>query len=210
MFFKKKSYFSEIVFTNEFYIDGVDVFNNNHRVVVKKVEIKLPIKLSYSKLSDSTLYKIIGLNSRFKIAISKFRDFHIISYVTARDFLRAHKYDVTKESNKINLELKFMVVAELLSKDSKDNCTFYSEDYRRKATIENVLNSFKVTYYTLLIVDECNFHFHENINKQNFYGWEDEGTTSFYDTYDNASQNVRLNLNDNSRIKDYHGYQINS
>lgn len=194
MFFKKKSYFSEIVFTNEFYIDGVDVFNNNHRVEVKKMKIKLPINVSYSKLSDSTLYKVIGLNSRFKIAITKFRDFHIVSYVTARDFLKAHKFDVTRESNKLNLELKFKVVSEILSKDSKDNCIFYSEDYRRKATIENVLNSYKVTYYTLLIEDEFNFHFYKNINKQNFFDWEDEGTTSFYDTYDNASQNARLNL----------------
>lgn len=194
MFFKKKSYFSEIVFTNEFYIDGVDVFNNNHRVEVKKMKIKLPINVSYSKLSDSTLYKVIGLNFRFKIAITKFRDFHIVSYVTARDFLKAHKFDVTRESNKLNLELKFKVVSEILSKDSKDNCIFYSEDYRRKATIENVLNSYKVTYYTLLIEDEFNFHFYKNINKQNFFDWEDEGTTSFYDTYVNASQNARLNL----------------
>ncbi len=210
MFFRKKAYFYEIVFTNEFYIDGVDVFNNNHRIEMKKIDIKLPFNVSYSCLNESTLYKILGMSSNFSIAISNVRDFCIISFITSKDFLKAHKNrDITINSNERNLELKLAVVASILSKDLENNNNYYSENYRRKAVIEKIQESFKVTYYGLLIEDEYDFHFRENINKSNFYGWQDEGTASYYDNYENALKNVKLNLCDFSKVRDSHGYQIN-
>lgn len=208
MRFIKNPYYSEIVFSNEFYIDGVNVFSNNHRLEKKKIDIKLPNLLSFSVLKGSLLYEIKGQNSKFKIAISEVRDFHIISFMSWRDFNRSHDNEaVTKISNKQNIELKFEIAKEILRKMENDGNTIYSENLKRKAVIGNVSGSYKVTYYSLVIEDEYDFHFHESISKNNFFGWEDEGTVSFFDTFEHSLKEARLNLGDKMQVSDYHGFQ---
>lgn len=208
MIFIKKAFYSEIVFSDDFYIDGVNVLSDIHRIEIKKINYKLPVSLSYSFLMDSPFYQIKGLNSEFKIAISKVRDFQIVSFLTGRDFYRSHiNSAVTQDSNNKNISLKFEIVKEILQKTESDSNTLYSENFKRKAIIDNKNGSYRVTYYSLVVEDECDFHFNESVSKYNFFGWEDEGIVSFFEARELAVNEVRLNLGDKKQLGDYHGYR---
>ena len=45
---RKRVYFSEIVFTNEYYIDGINIFNNANVEYIESIAIDLRMNLSFS------------------------------------------------------------------------------------------------------------------------------------------------------------------
>ena len=76
---RKKVCFSEIVFTNEYYICGVNVLDENEVEYVETIAIDLEVNLSFSKIDNAKVYRI--KESNIKIVISEIRDFKIVSYL---------------------------------------------------------------------------------------------------------------------------------
>ncbi len=72
---KKKSHFSDIIFTDKYYYNGVNILDDNNREQVKSLDIELGFKVSFNKLKDSVMYLVKGKTQNFKLVISKVRDF---------------------------------------------------------------------------------------------------------------------------------------
>ena len=45
---RKKVYFSEIIFTNEYYINGVNILDDNNVEYLGNIDIDLKVNLSFS------------------------------------------------------------------------------------------------------------------------------------------------------------------
>ena len=74
----KKAGCSEIVFTDQYYINGVDVFDDANVELLGNIDVDLRMDLSFSKLRNAKLYKIKSLGC--KIAIADVRDFKIVIF----------------------------------------------------------------------------------------------------------------------------------
>mgnify|MGYP003292832406 CR=1 FL=1 len=54
----KRVYYSEIVFTNEFFVDGINIFDSNNVEFIKNIDIDLKMNLSFSKINNAKVFKI--------------------------------------------------------------------------------------------------------------------------------------------------------
>ena len=86
---RKKVYFSEIVFTNEYYIDGINIFNNANVEYIESIATDLRMNLSFSKIDNAKVYLIKNLNK--KIVIADVRDFKIVCYLKSNMFFKICK-----------------------------------------------------------------------------------------------------------------------
>lgn len=193
----KKEYFSEIVFTKEFYICGIDIFNMGNLTFIKNVDIDLRLNLSFSKLIGAKLYLI--KNTKIKIAIAKVRDFHIICYMN-NYFYKLHKYgNVTESHNKNGLLLKDYVIEKLRHLNEEN--VIYSDDCITRAVIEDNNGVISVQYQSLEIIDELDFYFYEDVNANNFWHWEDYPGISYFKTIEEAKENAKIDLKVKNWIK---------
>lgn len=83
---RKKVYFSEIIFTNEYYINGVNILDDNNVEYLGNIDIDLKVNLSFSKIDNAKLIKIKDLN--FEIVIAEVKDFKIVCYLKSNMFYK--------------------------------------------------------------------------------------------------------------------------
>lgn len=188
---RKKVYFSEIVFTSEYYIDGINIFDNNNIEFIDNIDIDLKVNTSFSKIDNAKLISIKGLN--LQIAIAEVRDFKIICYLKSNIFLKIANHPKNQESLYKNYNLLEEYALNKIKKLSDDNIV-YSPDYKTRGFIsyENGLVCLK--YQRLEIEDEIGFYFNENVNSNNFWSWEDLSGISYFDNFENAKKDATLYL----------------
>lgn len=198
----KRVYYSEIVFTNEFYIDGINIFDSNNVEFVKNIDIDLKMNLSFSKINNAKVFKIKKLG--FKIGIAHVRDFKIICYLNWNMFFKVSNHPKDYESIHKNYTLlEGYAISKI--KESLDDNMVYSSDYRTRAFISNNNGLVSLKYQRLEIEDEKWFYFYEDVNSNNFWTWEDVPGISYFDTLDNAKKEAITSLkNYNSDSYRYH------
>ena len=103
----KKTGFSEIIFPKEYYIDGVNVFDDANRTLLKYDDIAIEdINLSFSKIKSAPLYLINGKSRKFRLYIVAIRDFIIVSFYSNGEFYRlCNQSNHRKEDHKKNYDL---------------------------------------------------------------------------------------------------------
>ena len=198
----KKVYFSEIVFTNEFFVDGINIFDSNNVEFVKNIDIDLKMNLSFSKINNAKVFKIKKLG--FKIVIAHVRDFKIICYLNSNMFFKVSNHPKNYESKHKNYTLlEGYAISKI--KESLDDNMVYSSDYKTRAFISNNNGLVSLKYQRLEIEDEEDFYLYEDVNSNNFWTWEDVPGISYFDTLDNAKKEAITSLkNYNSDSYRYH------
>ena len=190
---KKKSHFSNIVFTDKYYYNGVNILDDNNREQVRSLDIELGFKVSFNKLKDSVMYLVKGKTQNFKLVISEVRDFKIVSFMNMWEFNKAcRNQSLAQQSSKINKNLQRDLAISLVKNSIKPNNEVYSKSFNRKAIIKEIENSYQVEYYVLLSEDPMNFHFYDNISKDNFYYWEKVQGVSYYQKLVDAKKGIDL------------------
>lgn len=185
---RKKVYFLEFVFTDKYYIDGIDVLNENNLLFVKNLDLDLKMDLSFSKIDNAKLYKIIDLN--ILIAIADVRDFKVLCYLKANSFFKIINHPRHQESVKLNHSILEEYVIDKVKKHTEENI-LYSADFKTRAVICLDNDIISIKYQTLNIGDDEDFYFYEDINSNNFWFWEDMDGISYYDTLENARKASR-------------------
>lgn len=180
---RKKVYFSEIVFTNEYYIDGINIFNNANVEYIESIAIDLRMNLSFSKIDNAKVYLIKNLNK--KIVIADVRDFKIVCYLKSNMFFKICNHPRHLESLIKNHCLLEEFAIEKIKKIKKDNI-LYSPNYKTRAIVSNENGVISVQYQTLEIFDEIDFYFYEDISSDNFWVWEDLKGISYFDSEEKA------------------------
>ena len=187
----KKARYSEIVFTDQYYIDGVDVFNDANVEYLGNIDVDLGMNLSFSKLRNAKLCKIKSLD--YKIAIAEVRDFKIIAYLSFKEFLNICNYPRHFESMMKNRNLLEQFVINKIKQSSNEN-SIYAPDFRTRAYISYVDGVLSLKYQQLEIEDELYFYFFEGVNSNNFWNWEDLPGVSFFDSFESAKKEAAAYL----------------
>ena len=202
----KKVNFFEIVFTNKYFINSIDVLNINNLKFIDYINIDLNINTSFSKINKAKLYKIKDLN--IEIAIAEVRDFKIICYFKPNTFFKLSQHPRHKESLIKNYKLLDQFVVDKLKNKNEEN-VIYSPDYHTRALINLSDNKISLTYQKL---DFMKDYLNEDINSDNFWFWEDFSGISFYDSIEKAKKEANLFLNncDTSFNNDFNASSYNS
>ncbi len=188
----RKVFFSEIHFTNSFYIDGVNVLDDKNRRFLGKINVDINMRLSFSKIENVNLYEIDGKDFSFKVAIANVRDFYIICYMDSMTYSKAQRNRVVAdESNTLNRK-ELLNLA--LSKIQKDEAHIYSSDNLYRASIKAEESGIQVIYEVLTIEAEQNFYFYENISAENFFFWDQLTGVSYFDSLENAQKEIDQSL----------------
>lgn len=188
---RKKVYFSEIVFTNEYYIDGVNILDDRNIEYLGNIDIDLKVNLSFSKIDNAKLVKIKDLN--IDIVIAEVKDFKIICYLKSNLFRRICNDPRHQLSVFNNYYLLEEYTISKIKKLSDDNIV-YSPDYKTRGYISNKNGLISLKYQRLEIEDEIGFYFNENVNSNNFWSWEDLSGISYFDTIENAKKEAETYL----------------
>ena len=178
----KKVNFFEIVFTNKYFINSIDVLNINNLKFIDYINIDLNINTSFSKINKAKLYKIKDLN--IEIAIAEVRDFKIICYFKPNTFFKLSQHPRHKESLIKNYKLLDQFVVDKLKNKNEEN-VIYSPDYHTRALINLSDNIISLTYQKL---DFMKDYLNEDINSDNFWFWEEFSGISFYDSIEKAKK----------------------
>ena len=102
---RKSVTFFEKVFTDKFYINGIDVFDENNVELLEFINIDLGIVSSDSKIDNAKLCIVKELG--IKIVIAKKEDYAIVCYPNYRTFLNSANHTRHKESQLLNAMLVF-------------------------------------------------------------------------------------------------------
>lgn len=192
---KKKSHFSDIIFTDKYYYNGVDILDDANREKIKTLDIELGFRVSFNKLNNSTMYQVKGKTHKFNLVISKVRDFKIVSFMNVWEFNKACKNIVlSQQSSKLNKMLQRDLAIKMVKDSVKPENEVYSKSYSKKAIIKDIANSFQVEYYILLSEDPQNFHFYDDISKENFYYWEKMSGVSYFKALEDAKREIDVEL----------------
>lgn len=187
----KKAGYSEIVFTDQYYINGVDVFDDANVEFLGNIDVDLRMNLSFSKLRNAKLYKIKSLDC--KIAIADVRDFKIVIYLSFKEFSNICNYPRSYDSMMKNRELEEELVINKIKQSANENA-IYSPDFRTRAYISYVDGVLSLKYQQLEIEDETYFYFYEEVNSNNFWTWEDLPGVSFFDSFEDAKKEATAYL----------------
>jgi len=188
----RKAYFSEIHFTNSFYIDGVNVLEDKNRRCIGKISVDLNMRLSFSKIENASLYEIDGKDFSFKVAIAKVRDFYIICYMDSMTFSKVQRNRVVASESKLLNRKELLNLA--LNKIKKDEIHIYSSDNLYRASIKEEESGIQVIYEVLTIEDEQSFYFYESISSDNFFFWDQLSEVSYFESLENAQKEIDINL----------------
>ena len=189
---RKKVCFSEIVFTNEYYICGVNVLDENEVEYVETIAIDLEVNLSFSKIDNAKVYRI--KESNIKIVISEIRDFKIVSYLNNILFHKICSHPRHTESLHKNYSLLEELVIQKLRDLPNDELIVYSPDYKTRAIISKDNKTIQLKYQRLEIEDEIAFYFYDDITSDNFWTWEDLAGVSYFDSVENAKKEAQVYL----------------
>ena len=121
---RKKVYFSEIIFTNEYYINGVNILDDNNVEYLGNIDIDLKVNLSFSKIDNAKLIKIKDLN--FEIVIAEVKDFKIVCYLKSNMFYKICNHPRHQESLYKNYNLLEEYVIDKIKNISSDNIVSHS------------------------------------------------------------------------------------
>ena len=188
---RKKVYFSEIIFTNEYYINGVNILDDNNVEYLGNIDIDLKVNLSFSKIDNAKLIKIKDLN--FEIVIAEVKDFKIVCYLKSNMFYKICNHPRHQESLYKNYNLLEEYVIDKMKNISSDNIV-YSPDCKTRGYISNENGIVSLKYQRLEIEDEEGFYFYENVNSDDFWSWEDLSGISYFDTVESARKEASLYL----------------
>lgn len=178
--------FSEIMFCPEYYIDGVNVFDDENRVHLGKVDIDLRLRVSYSKLDNVDVYQVKGKHVSVKICISKVKDFYIISYYDSKEFYKVARFrrELLSSSKKNRELLENIAIKQSKEKDNPN--IMYSSNNKRRVYIENKDDIIMVYHQYLEVRDYMSYHFREDISSSNYWNWELGVGVSYYASIDDA------------------------
>ena len=188
---RKKVYFSEIVFTSKYYINGINIFDENNIEFIDNVDLDLKVNTSFSKIDNAKLIKIKDLN--IDIVIAEVRDFKIICYLKSNMFLRICNDPRHQLSVFNNFYLLEEYVINKIKNTYNDNIV-YSPDYKTRGYIFNENGLVSLKYQRLEIEDDIGLYFNENVNSNNFWSWEDLSGISYFDTIENARKEAETYL----------------
>ena len=188
---RKKVYFSEIVFTNEYYIDGVNILDDRNIEYLGNIDIDLKVNLSFSKIDNAQLVRIKDLN--IDIVIAEVKDFKIICYLKSNIFLKVANHPRNQESIHKNYNLLEEYVINKLKKLTDDNIV-YSPDYKTRGFVSYESGLVSLKYQSLEIEDEVGFYFYEDVSSDGFWSWEDLSGISYFDTIENAKKEATIYL----------------
>lgn len=182
---RKKVYFYEIVFTSEYYVDGINIFNDSNVEYLSDIDIDLKINVSFSKINNAKLLKIKDLN--YEIVIAEVRDFKIVCFLKSNMFLKIFNHPRHKESiYKNHIILEDYVVTKIRNL-FEDNIV-YSPDYKMRAYINYEKGLVSLKYQMLNVDYDEGFYCYENVNSNNFWAWDDLPGISYFDTFENAKK----------------------
>ena len=189
---RKKVYFSDIVFTDKYLIDGIDVLDESNLTFIGYKDIDLGINQSFSKIDNAKIYIINELN--IQIGIAEVRDFKIICFMKPKTLMKIANHPLNQDSIKINYKMLEEYVVNKLKNIHEDNIV-YSDDYKTRAVIENKFGSISLIYQTLDVEDLENFFFYEEINSNNFWSWYNvNNSVSYFDSIENATKEAKAYL----------------
>lgn len=184
------------MFCSEYYIDGVDVFNDENRTLLGKVNIDLRMRISFSKLDNVNLYQVRGKHANFKICISKVKDFYIISYYDSKEFYKVSRFrrELLSSAKKNRKLLESIAIAK--SKEIENDNIMYSSDNRRRVFIESKDDIIMLQHQYLEVRDYMYYHFREDISSSNFWSWELGSGVSYYSSIDDAKKEAEEWISD--------------
>lgn len=186
----KKTGFSEIIFPKEYYIDGVNVFDESNRTLLKHDDIAIEdINLSFSKIKSAPLYLINGKSRKFRLYIVAIRDFIIVSFYSNGEFYRlCNQSNHRKEDLNKNCDLLFEFTQNKIKENEISPQFIYSDDYSVRAVINDDQGIISLEYEILVIEDEICFYFQEDINSNNYWTWESIEGISYCESIERARE----------------------
>lgn len=187
----KKMYYFEIVFPKEYYINGVDIFNEQNKELVGTDAIKLPIRnASFRLIESANCYLVHGKMLDFKIYLAKVKDYYVVAFPSARMFRKIYSCPIYGSAdNEKNYETRLKFVINKIKQNKEDQCV-YSEDYTARAVFNYVNDSVSVCYQYLSVDDDfCDlFNNLDDISSNNFWYWEPDQGVSYFDSFDEANK----------------------
>ena len=189
---RKKVYFSEIVFTKEYFICGVNVFDENEVEYIETISIDLQMNFSFSKIDNAKVYKIKRLN--FNVVISEIRDFKIVSHLKNNLAYKFYSHPKYGESLNRNYSLLEEFVVNKLKNLPIDDLIIYCSDYKTRAVINKSDNIISIKFQTLEVCYDLGDFFYENVSSNDFWWWEDLPGISYFDSIENAKKEAEVYL----------------
>lgn len=192
----KKTGFSEIIFPKEYYIDGVNVFDDANRTLLRKDDIVITENyLSFSKIKSAPLYLINGKSMKFRLYIVSIRDFIIVSFYSNSEFYKVcNRSNYREEDIKKNKNLHFEFTQNKIKENEISPQFIYNDDYSLRAVINDDHGIISLKYEILVIEDEYDFYFREDINSNNYWTWESIWGVSYCESIERAREIALENL----------------
>lgn len=196
---RKRTYFEEIWFCNEFYIGGIDVLSDENRIYIKDVQITLSgytNNFPYKRIDNARLYSLSVNSIKFNIAVAQIcKDIRIIAYLSQRSFMKSVKAN-DEQSRRINNNnlYKFAIRNIREKNDSSDTTYFYSKDNSVRFKISKTDSCVKMQKQIYCLNPDATIDISEDLINEpyKYLGWyENDGNgVSIYDNIEKALNEI--------------------
>lgn len=190
---RKRTYFEEIWFCNEFYIGGIDVLSDESRIYIKDVQIMLSDysnNFPYKRIDNARLYSLSVNGIKFKIAVAQlYENIRIIAYLSQRSFMKSIKANDEQSRNKNVAALRKFALqtARQAARDTDDY--YYSKDNSTRIKIERRGDCFVAHKEKFFLNPDATINIPEDLLNEpyTYLGWyENDGSVSVYDSIEKA------------------------
>lgn len=169
----KTPYFTDICFQEKYFIDEVNIFNEDNRTFLKKVDLYLPDQLMNKEIYGADLYKIKGTSIKFKVAIKELTEgTYLIAWLNSFSFVKLKLSMFQRESLIKNRNMLKEIAIESIKKNLGEY--IYSDDYMKRALI--TANEAKIE--CLVLDDDFDLVLLESL-RENFFHYEEDSIVGF-------------------------------
>lgn len=194
----KKAHYSEIIFGEEYYIGGVDIFSQSPaRTLLKTVNLKLPVKVSYETMENVTLYLFKIKGKKFRLAIKEIsKNIHIISYLSEVGLQIACRVNDGSDYDRNHDILTKSVLENVREFLTTEKNIMYSSDFMRRFVFVEENSCVKVWEENFYINENIEIDFPADLNRPytDSYYYVRDGRLSIYATLEEAVKDITKQL----------------
>lgn len=188
---RRKVFYFDNIFVDKYYINDIDILDENNLTYIKDIDIDLEFDSIYSKLNNSKVYKINKYNQL--IIISNIKDFKILSFYKNDPLKKITTHPLFYESSSKNFSLLIKTAVSKIKNLNEENVV-YSNDYLVRAVIkkENDIVSLKYQDLDIKEFDYTNF---DDLDSNNFWTYQDRIGISFFSSVEEALLEAKRSIN---------------
>lgn len=194
----KKAHFSEIIFGEEYYIGGVDIFSESPaRTLLKTVNLKLSVKVSYETMENVPLYLFKIKGKKFRLAIKEVsKNIHIISYLSGYALQIAYRINDGSDYDRNHDILTKSVLENVREYLTPEKNMMYSRDFMRRFVLAVEDGCVKVWEESFCINEDITIDFPADLNRAytDSYYYVRDGRLSIYATLEDAVKDITKQL----------------